>query len=315
MKAPQAKPKHIALEAYESQHMVVPHGYKIGRAFYGSPYGLWKRTYGYDVKTTLLERLSETPEREVVAVNSIWGDPLMFRYKVLHVELYSGRFPRHEALERGNEGDDEDAYAAPQPGHLLIAQEGETMQIPAGANIIRAFYGDPNAHWDVERGYDVVEQVRKAAVENNGAVQASNSQFGDPLMFRYKELVVEIEAGACDELSFALEGAVVQGTVAGEVDAAPAAPNHWEMAPESVQIATVSAAAPEMNWPLEEAAAQGTMDLDGGARSSVASAPSNWGELQDGEGRVTQGRDTERVTRVTRKSAAAQRDGASTAFG
>ena len=97
MKAPQAKPKHIALEAYESQHMVVPHGYKIGRAFYGSPYGLWKRTYGYDVKTTLLERLSETPEREVVAVNSIWGDPLMFRYKVLHVELYSGRFPRHEA--------------------------------------------------------------------------------------------------------------------------------------------------------------------------------------------------------------------------
>jgi hypothetical protein len=71
----------------------------------------------------------------------------------------------------------------------LQCKEGETLGIPPGVHVMRAFYGDPASVWDTSKGAMVT-------VNAGTFVSCSNSELGDPLPGYPKVLVVEITGAA-----------------------------------------------------------------------------------------------------------------------
>eukprot|EP00808_Paulinella_micropora_P013512 g52718.t1 len=157
----------------------LPAGFKIKRAFYGDGARPFDASRGKDVTETA---------RAVVARggvlqpnNDIFGDPLPGAVKCLVVEAYQPVSIAGAPAE-----------SEPLPNHVfkVYQRSGKAVQLPAGFQLHRAFYGDPNHPFDAARGADVTQKARDLLAKGR-RLEARDELFGDPLPGVVKALVVE----------------------------------------------------------------------------------------------------------------------------
>eukprot|EP00457_Paulinella_chromatophora_P007932 gb/GEZN01007958.1/.p1 GENE.gb/GEZN01007958.1/~~gb/GEZN01007958.1/.p1 ORF type:complete len:453 (-),score=91.26 gb/GEZN01007958.1/:94-1452(-) len=162
----------VSLIAREHTEEVItlPTGKQVKRAFFGNPAHPWDLSQGADVTEKVQLLLAEgavvKPSIELL------GDPCFGVGKELIVEVIA---------------------AASVSSNTLMEYEysGNSIQIPSGWVITRAFYGNPEKLWQVGEGADVTEEVRELFAQGN-RIEASNDLLGDPLPGVYKALVLEI---------------------------------------------------------------------------------------------------------------------------
>jgi len=83
----------------------------------------------------------------------------------------------------------------------VLCKEGETLAIPRGLLILRAWYGVPAKKWSTTEGLVVTEKV-ESLLRQGKEVKACNSLFGDPAPWKKKLLAVEVGEAANETLPF-----------------------------------------------------------------------------------------------------------------